>query len=80
MNKYLNYYKENKRYEWEKPPIGLIICEHKGVEEVRYALSDLEEKIFVAEYKLAEGVVTASHARLPKEEEIKQGLEESSND
>lgn len=75
MNKYLNYYKENKRYEWEKPPIGLIICEHKGwvrcvrtstpsTEEVRYALSDLEEKIFVAEYKL----------RLPSEEDIKQGL------
>jgi len=80
MNKYLNYYKENKRYEWEKPPIGLIICEHKGVEEVRYALGDLEEKIFVAEYKL----------RLPKEEEIKHLLsagvavsnfpEKSSND
>jgi len=70
MNKYLNYYKENKRYEWEKPPIGLIICEHKGVEEVRYALGDLEEKIFVAEYKL----------RLPSEEEIKHLLEKSSND
>jgi hypothetical protein len=31
---------------------------------VRYALGDLEEKIFVAEYKL----------RLPKEEEIKHLL------
>jgi len=70
MNKYLNYYKENKRYEWEKPPIGLIICEHKGVEEVRYALGDLEEKIFVAEYKL----------KLPSEEDIKHLLEKSSND
>ncbi|MBC8229037.1 DUF1016 family protein, partial [bacterium] len=70
MNKYLNYYKENKRYEWEKPPIGLIICEHKGVEEVRYALGDLEEKIFVAEYKL----------RLPSEDEIKRGLEKSSKE
>ena len=42
----------------------MIICEHKGVEEVRYALSDLEEKIFVAEYKL----------RLPSEDEIKHLL------
>lgn len=64
MNKYLNYYKENKRYEWEKPPIGLIICEHKGAQEVHYALGGLEEKIFVAEYKL----------RLPSEEDIKRGL------
>ncbi|ODS38176.1 MAG: hypothetical protein A7316_00315 [Candidatus Altiarchaeales archaeon WOR_SM1_86-2] len=38
MNKYLNYYKENRKYEWELDPIGLIICEYKGEEEVHYAL------------------------------------------
>ena len=52
MNKYLNYYRENKKYEWEKDPIGLIICEHKGEEEVHYALGGLEKRIFVAEYKV----------------------------
>jgi len=64
MNKYLNYYKENRKYEWELDPVGLIICEYKGKEEVHYALGGLSNKIFVAEYK----------AKLPKEEEIKKRL------
>ena len=65
MNKYVNYYRERvPRYPWEKPPIGLIICARAGQEEVRYALGGLEEKIFVAEYRV----------KLPSEETIKQGL------
>ena len=64
MNKYLNYYRENRKYEWEKDPVGLIICEHKGNEEVRYALGGLKRKIFVAEYKV----------KLPSEEQIKEKL------
>ncbi|ODS39146.1 MAG: hypothetical protein A7316_00615 [Candidatus Altiarchaeales archaeon WOR_SM1_86-2] len=64
MNKYLNYYRENRKYEWEFDPIGLIICEYKGKEEVHYALGSLSNKIFVAEYK----------AKLPPEEEIKKRL------
>ena len=66
MNKYLNYYRENKKYPWEKPPVGLIICEYKGKEEVHYALGDLENKIFVAEYK----------TKLPSEEEIGKAIKE----
>ena len=66
MNKYVNYYRERvPRYDWEKPPIGLIICARAGREEVRYALGGLEEKIFVAEYRL----------KLPSEDAIKQGLD-----
>jgi len=64
MNKYLNYYRENKMYPWEKSPVGLIVCEYKGKEEVHYALGGLEDKIFVAEYK----------AKLPGEEEIGRGI------
>jgi len=52
MNKYLNWYKENKRYTWEKDPIGIIICRNKGAEEVHYALGGISNRIFVAEYKL----------------------------
>lgn len=40
MNKYLNWYKEHKKYEWEKDPVGLIICQNKGKEEVYYALGE----------------------------------------
>jgi len=71
MNKYVNYYRERMpRYPWEKPPIGLIICARAGQEEVRYALGGLEEKIFVAEYRV----------KLPSEVQIKRGLETSQGD
>jgi len=65
MNKYVTYYRERvPRYPWEKPPIGLIICAHAGQETVRYALGGLEEKIFVAEYRI----------RLPSEARLQEGL------
>lgn len=66
MNKYLNYYKEKRKYGWEKNPIGLIVCEYKGEEEVHFALGGLENKIFVAEYR----------KKLPTEKEIKTKLKE----
>ncbi|MBW6462330.1 MAG: DUF1016 family protein [DPANN group archaeon] len=61
MNKYLNWYKEHKRYHWEKDPIGIIICRYKGIEEIHYALGGIKNSIFIAEYK----------TRLPKEDKIK---------
>jgi predicted nuclease of restriction endonuclease-like (RecB) superfamily len=65
MNKYLNYLKEKDKREWERDPIGLIICKEKDDEEVHYALGGLEDKIFVAEYK----------TKLPTEEEITARLQ-----
>ena len=66
MNKYVNYYRERvPQYPWEKPAIGLIVCARAGQEEVRYALGGLEERIFVAEYRI----------KLPSEEQIKERLE-----
>ncbi len=71
MNKYVSYYRERvPRHEWEKPTIGLIVCESAGRDEVRYALAGLEEKIFVAEYQV----------RLPTEQRIKERLEELADD
>src|SRR5690242_5872814 len=53
MNKYVSFYRERvPRHAWEKPAIGLIICQGAGCDEVRYALAGLEEKIFVAEYQV----------------------------
>ncbi|NQU17917.1 MAG: DUF1016 family protein [Candidatus Saganbacteria bacterium] len=51
INKYLNYYRENKKYPWEKDPIGLIVCRNKGKEEAHYALGNITNHIFVAEYR-----------------------------
>ncbi len=67
MNKYVSYYRDRvPSYPWEKPAIGLIICERAGREEVRYALGGLEEKIFIAEYRV----------KLPTEEHICERLRE----
>jgi len=51
MNKYVNYFRNNRQYEHEEDTIGLIICSEKGMEEAQYALGGLEEKIFIATYK-----------------------------
>ena len=64
MNKYLTYLREHEKFEWERDPIGLIICEERNKEEVHYALGGLEEKIFVAEYR----------TKLPTEKEIEERL------
>jgi len=67
MNKYVSYYRERvPRHEWEKPTIGLIVCQSAGRDEVRYALAGLEERVFVAEYQV----------RLPTPEKISARLEE----
>jgi predicted nuclease of restriction endonuclease-like (RecB) superfamily len=62
MNKYIGYWRRNNQYEHEQPTIGLIICREAGREEVIYALDGLEEKIFIAKYKV----------RLPSETKIKK--------
>ncbi len=71
MNKYVSYYRERvPRHEWEKAAIGLIVCESAGHDEVRYALAGLEERVFVAEYRV----------RLPSEQRVKERLEEMAGD
>ena len=62
MNKYISYYRRNRQYISEADAIGLIICREVGHEEVFYALGGLEEKIFVAKYKI----------KLPDIEKIKR--------
>ena len=64
MNEYLCYWRCHKQYAHEQPAIGLIICREAGREEVIYALDGLEEKIFVARYKV----------KLPSEAKIKKAL------
>ena len=64
MNKYIGYYRRDKQYAHEQDTIGLIICREAGREEVVYALDGLEEKIFIARYKV----------KLPSEAKIKKAL------
>ena len=64
MNKYIGYWRRHKQYAHEQPTIGLIICREAGREEVIYALDGLEEKIFIAKYKV----------KLPSEAKIKKAI------
>jgi hypothetical protein len=64
MNKYIGYWRRHKQYEHEQPTIGLIICREAGRKEVIYALDGLEEKIFIAKYKV----------KLPSEAKIKKAI------
>jgi len=63
---YLNWYKENKWRKGQRQPIGLIVCKTKDEETVHYALGDLKNDIFVAEYQL----------KLPSEKLIETKLRE----
>jgi predicted nuclease of restriction endonuclease-like (RecB) superfamily len=67
LNSYVNWYAEHvPRYPWEQLPIGLLICQAAGKDEVRYALGGLEQRIFVARYRVL----------LPKEQDIASFLRE----
>ena len=66
MNKYIGYYRKNKQYSHEKDTIGLIICQYAGREEIIYALDGLEEKIFIAQYKV----------KLPSDDTIRKAIKD----
>ncbi|MEW6130026.1 MAG: PDDEXK nuclease domain-containing protein [Acidobacteriota bacterium] len=50
MHLYTNYAKAHWMLEDENPPIGLILCSHKGEALARYALEDLPNKVVAREY------------------------------
>lgn len=67
MNFYLNYFKDNEMVEGDKEPIGLLLCTKKGESTVKYALSGIDNRLFVSQYSFA----------LPSEEELKAFIEKN---
>ena len=53
MHLYLNYAREHWTQPGENPPVGLILCAHKGAAIVRYATENLPNKVVVREYLTA---------------------------
>jgi predicted nuclease of restriction endonuclease-like (RecB) superfamily len=51
MHLYLNYAREHWMKPGENPPVGLILCAAKGINEARYALDGLPNKVLAAEYR-----------------------------
>ena len=50
MNLYLNYYKENETVEGDNPPIGIILCDEKDDDLVRYSSAGMDDQLFVSKY------------------------------
>ena len=52
LNAYVSYYKENEMYEGDNPPVGILLCTHKGEKMVEYAIAGMDNHMFVSTYML----------------------------
>jgi predicted nuclease of restriction endonuclease-like (RecB) superfamily len=50
MNVYLNYFRENEMSEGDNPPIGLILCGDKNETLAKYAISGIDNQLFVSKF------------------------------
>lgn len=52
LNAYVGYYKENEMMVGDNPPVGILLCTDKGTKMVEYALSGMDNQLFVSTYML----------------------------
>ena len=52
LNAYVGYYKKNEIAKGDNPPVGILLCTDKGSEMVEYALSGMDNQLFVSTYML----------------------------
>ena len=52
LNAYVGYYKINEMAPGDNPPVGILLCTHKGPQMVEYALSGMDNQLFVSTYLL----------------------------
>lgn len=52
LNAYVSHYRENEMQPGDNPPIGILLCTHKGKKMVEYALAGMDNKLFVSTYML----------------------------
>lgn len=50
LNTYVSYFRGEVQQESDNPPIGILLCTNKGIKLVEYALSGMDEKLFVSKY------------------------------
>ena len=65
MNFYLNYYLDNEMEADDELPIGILLCTEKDESTAKYALGNLDHKVFVSRYKVS----------LPTEEELQKFID-----
>ena len=52
LNAYVSYYRENEMHDGDNPPVGILLCTHKGKKMVEYAIAGMDNKLFVSTYML----------------------------
>ncbi|MDO5417455.1 MAG: PDDEXK nuclease domain-containing protein [Lachnospiraceae bacterium] len=52
LNAYVGYYKKNEMMTGDNPPVGILLCTDKGSQMVEYALSGMDNKLFISTYML----------------------------
>lgn len=52
LNAYVGYYKKNEMLPGDNPPVGILLCTDKGSQMVEYALSGVDNQLFVSTYML----------------------------
>lgn len=52
LNSYVGYFRENEMNEGDNPPVGILLCTRKGPKMVEYALSGMDNQLFVSTYLL----------------------------
>ncbi len=50
LNAYVGYYKKNEMIEGDNPPVGILLCTDKGSQMVEYALSGMDNQLFVSTF------------------------------
>ena len=64
LNAYVGYYRDNEMMQGDNPPIGILLCTQKGPKMVEYALSGMDNQLFVSTYML----------QLPSKDQLKELL------
>ncbi len=64
MNFYLNYLREEVARSDENPPVGIILCAERDVQEVHFATAGMDQQLFVSRYLV----------ELPSEKQLRDWL------
>ena len=64
LNAYVSYNAENEMQPGDNPPVGILLCTHKGKKMVEYALGSMDNHLFVSTYQL----------QLPNRQQLEQFL------
>lgn len=66
LNTYVSWYRKHMMSEGDNPPIGLLLCTRKDHALVEYALSAINNRLFVSKYQV----------ELPSNEELQRFLQD----